>query len=167
MRQVASTFIDGRLRYFVADSETGELDEIAVIKPGPAFDGSPTAMVTLGFGLIHETGYNGKAARAAKPKALPPAPVVTEREPAPRGRRHFTFPEVVEYVRAHPGSRSADIAEGLGIVTTGTTGPRQRVENMLNSHVKAMRERGQAFPLRPEVVVSSGGRVTMRRWFAA
>jgi len=123
MKQLASTFTDGKIRYYLADSEADEIEEIAIIKPGPAFSGKPSEMVALGFGLLHEAGYNGHRKGAPRQPALVvDAPVPPELPPAPPSRRgqhskrrqhRLSIEQVIDYIRKHPGSRPVEIGAAL------------------------------------------------------
>lgn len=150
MKQLASTFTEGKLRYYLADSESDEIEEVAIIKPGPGFGGDPSAMVTLGFGLLHEAGYNGHkkgagrqpALVAERPvqQALPPAlPFTRKRKPA--GTYKVTVEDIIEYLREHPGSRPSEIGQALL-----PAAPRQRqgqtITNRVGSYFRACEKAG-------------------------
>ena len=158
MRQLASTLVDGKLRYYLADEETGELDEIAVIKAGPGFDASePTAMISLGFGLVHDAGYNGHRRKrnqppalvAEPPTALPPAPVVMPGRQRRNERHRVTVEEIVDYVHAHPGARPSQIADAL-VTTPGANRIKrsQVVGNRLASYFDQCKRQGVAPAIR-------------------
>ena len=150
MRQLASTFVDGKLRYYVTDSESDAIEEIAIIKPGPGFKADASGMVALGFGLLHEAGYNGHKKGAARQpaqvaespvqQALPPAPSSKQRQAfGPRRRHRLTIEQVIDYIRKHPGSRPTEIGAAL---LPGTPDAGQVVNNRIYQYETMCGQRG-------------------------
>jgi hypothetical protein len=179
VRQLASTYIDGMIRYYLADSETGEIEGIAEVKAGPGFDPRRTErMIGLGFGLIHEAGYNGHARRTrtlgpVEPAALPPASDVersgrTRRRPrsTSRSRRRWplTIEEIIEFVAEHPdGVAMTAIGDELAPYVPETHARRQLIDNRVRNYLERCVRDGETPRLRTEVMTPSGPGVGGRR----
>lgn len=73
MRQVASVVKDGRVQYFIADTDEGTISEFATIVVPETFGGE--ASIKLGFNLIAAVGLNGHAnGKPRKAREVGPAP---------------------------------------------------------------------------------------------
>ena len=68
MKQLVSTFTDERIRFYLADSVSGEIEEFAVVKPAQTGVGpdEPAVGGHQGLGRVAETavGAEGEAAPA-------------------------------------------------------------------------------------------------------
>ena len=119
MRQVASVVKDGKVRYFIADAEEGELSEFATIAV-PEHFGAEQA-IKLGFNLIAAVGLNGHTRPRSVPQPQQPSRSILENIPAPvpagmigaiiERSAWDSRTSAVDYIRAHPGCRAKDIAE--------------------------------------------------------
>jgi hypothetical protein len=106
VRQVASVIKDGRVVYFIADAEEGELAEFATVAVPASF--APVDAIKLGFNLISAVGLNGHRMGSHTPLSVPRAAV----KPALPRRRPSEWTgatSVVEYVAGHPGCKVAEI----------------------------------------------------------
>src|SRR5438128_2560195 len=113
MRQVASHVKDGKLQYFVADTEEGELLEFATIAVPEAWSAHQSIM--LGFNLIAAIGLTSVAKPASAPARTFDAAAEVRQErgelpSAPATSRTWRgTPSAIEYVKAHPGCRIPDM----------------------------------------------------------
>jgi len=161
MKQLASTFADGKLRYYLADDESDEIEEVAIIKPGPGFGGDASAMVALGFGLLHEAGYNGHKKGASRQPALVAGPHVPHELPSappsrrgrkPSGTYRVTVDDIFDYLREHPGSRPSEIGKAL-LPAAPRVRQGQTIGNRLRAYLVACQRSG----IRPRVHVERQG----------
>lgn len=106
MRQVASHVKDGRVVYFVADTDQGELTEFATIVVPDSWGAQQSIM--LGFNLIAAIGLTS----APKPAPAPARTTVDGALPAASPSRQWLgTPSAIEYIRANPGARIPDMAQ--------------------------------------------------------
>lgn len=155
--------LDGRLRYYLADSETGELEEVAIVKAGPAFHADPRAIVTLGFGLIHEAGYNGQRRRERGQPAivrdempapeLPPAAPPSRRGQSRRRAHSLTVDDLVDYLGEHDGARLSEIMRDLAPELPPKT-RNQLIGNRIRAYFERCKRRGERPAIRQ---VTDGG----------
>jgi hypothetical protein len=123
MRQVASVIKDGMVTYFVVDAEEGELTEFATVAVPVRFDAE--AAVKLGFNLIAAVGLNGHRGPASSRHIITPEQARPRELPA-AGEEWNGTASAVDYIRAHPGCRIAEVAAyypatGYKAVTSAVT----------------------------------------------
>jgi hypothetical protein len=121
MRQVASVIKDGKVRYFIADVEEGELAEFATIAVPDSFN--VEAAVKLGFNLISAVGLNGQRHPQSRH-------IITSGQARPEldpGRTWAGNGSVVAYVKAHPGCRVREIIDYFGASAKAVTSAVTRV----------------------------------------
>jgi hypothetical protein len=117
MRQVASVVKDGKVQYFVADTEEGELTEFATIAVPESWGAQQSIM--LGFNLIAAIGLTAMAPGTTAVRTAPTiaAPPRYERG-LPAGSSQWSgTPTAITYIRDHPGCRIGDMADHFDVTT--------------------------------------------------
>jgi hypothetical protein len=113
---VASHVVDGQVRYFMLDSDEGEIVEFATVLVPPSF-GAEQA-IKLGSNLIAAVGLNGHN-RGRLGSSIEPAPAVsTSRAPLSAGDNRLVWtglPALMAYARSHPGKAPWEIADAFGV----------------------------------------------------
>lgn len=106
MKQLASVVKDGRVDYFIADTDGGSVEEFATIKVPTAFGGLEA--VALGCNLARAVGLNGYARGAA------PREVAAQAELPPGAVEYHGYHSLARIVKDHPGLTPQQLTARIG-----------------------------------------------------
>ena len=116
-------------------------------------------VAALGFGLLHDAGYNGAEPSVMAPKPVPKpqsAPKVKQRRQS-RKSVPFTIDQITAYIAGHPGCSTSEIGRALiPAGYDGRTNPLQLVNNRVNGY----RARHGVLPFEGRSVMENGRRLT-------